>query len=225
VRNRTAALELSARALAPLRRSSTREPSGGGVGCLHGLRCPPLPTPGALRLLMAVVVVFAVGCASSGGLRPLSRRCRLVCRPRPQRATWERIDGDYETETRTRPLFPLRGPGAAPAVPDHPVPRQRRAGRGEPPTVRGRHGDRGLERSCRTVGSPCVAMRRSGSTGSRRRVRVSPGAMWTRDSRVPEEHEPRHGDLLAVRREGGGARPVGRQRLYPSGADRGASCV
>src|SRR6476659_2727050 len=73
---------MSARAPATLRRSSTREPSR-------------LAKP----LLVAGVVLFALGCARSAGLRPLSQTLPSAVPAAAQSATWERIDGDYETET------------------------------------------------------------------------------------------------------------------------------
>ena len=48
---------------------------------------------------MAGIVLLALGCASSGGLRPLSNRLPNEVPSASVRATWERIDGDYETAT------------------------------------------------------------------------------------------------------------------------------
>jgi hypothetical protein len=49
-------------------------------------------------LLMAGLVVLSVGCASSARLRPLSTTLPVGLPSAAQRATWERIDGDYDTE-------------------------------------------------------------------------------------------------------------------------------
>jgi hypothetical protein len=62
-----------------------REPSVGGVGLL-------------LRLPVVASILLALGCASSG-LRPLSERLPSGMPSAAVRATWERIDGDYETGT------------------------------------------------------------------------------------------------------------------------------
>jgi len=50
-------------------------------------------------MLMAGVVLLALGCASSAGLRPLSQTLPSGVPTAAQRASWERIDGDYETAT------------------------------------------------------------------------------------------------------------------------------
>jgi hypothetical protein len=44
-------------------------------------------------------ILLALGCASSGGMRPLSQTLPNGLPSAAQRATWERIDGDYETST------------------------------------------------------------------------------------------------------------------------------
>ena len=51
------------------------------------------------RLASASVIAFlALGCASSTRFRPLSATLPVGLPSAAQRATWERIDGDYETE-------------------------------------------------------------------------------------------------------------------------------
>ena len=56
-------------------------------------------TPSARKSFVAGIVLLALGCASSGGLRPLSNRLPNEVPSASVRATWERIDGDYETAT------------------------------------------------------------------------------------------------------------------------------
>lgn len=46
---------------------------------------------------MAGVVLFALGCASSVRIRPLSETLPNGVPSATQRATWERIDGNYDT--------------------------------------------------------------------------------------------------------------------------------
>jgi hypothetical protein len=65
------------------RRSSTREPSIGGVG---------LST-----LPVVALILLALGCASSARIRPLSATLPNGLPSATLRATWERIDGDYDT--------------------------------------------------------------------------------------------------------------------------------
>ncbi|HEV7498890.1 MAG TPA: hypothetical protein VGQ33_02750 [Vicinamibacteria bacterium] len=48
---------------------------------------------------MVASILLALGCASSGGMRPLSQTLPNGLPSAAQRATWERIDGDYETST------------------------------------------------------------------------------------------------------------------------------
>ena len=50
------------------------------------------------RLASAAIAVFALGCASSMRFRALSATLPVGLPSAAQRATWERIDGDYETE-------------------------------------------------------------------------------------------------------------------------------
>ena len=50
----------------------------------------------ATILLMAGLAVLALGCASSAGLRPLSNTLPVGMPSATQRATWQRIDGDYD---------------------------------------------------------------------------------------------------------------------------------
>jgi hypothetical protein len=45
----------------------------------------------------AAIAVLALGCASSTRFRPLSATLPVGVPSEAQRATWERIDGDYET--------------------------------------------------------------------------------------------------------------------------------
>jgi hypothetical protein len=54
-----------------------------------------------MRRLAATILstLLALGCASGTGLRPLSRTLPIGVPSAAQRATWERIDGDYETAT------------------------------------------------------------------------------------------------------------------------------
>ena len=47
----------------------------------------------------AITILLALGCASSSGLRPLSNTLPTGVPSANVRATWERIDGDYETAT------------------------------------------------------------------------------------------------------------------------------
>ena len=54
---------------------------------------------GGGRGITASVVLLALGCASSAGMRPLSQTLPSALPSPAQRATWERIDGDYETAT------------------------------------------------------------------------------------------------------------------------------
>ena len=49
------------------------------------------------KRVAAASFLLAVGCASSGGLRPLSETLPSVIPSAARRATWERIDGDYDT--------------------------------------------------------------------------------------------------------------------------------
>ena len=51
------------------------------------------------KSLVAGLVLLSIGCASSGGLRPLSGTLPNGVPSASARATWERIDGDYETAT------------------------------------------------------------------------------------------------------------------------------
>ena len=46
----------------------------------------------------AAIAVLALGCASATRFRPLSATLPVGLPSAAQRATWERIDGDYETE-------------------------------------------------------------------------------------------------------------------------------
>ena len=80
-------MKLAARVYAKSRRSLTREPSVGGVRLTSSM----LPLVGC--------VLLALGCASSGVMRPLSKLLPLGVPSAALRAAWERIDGDYETAT------------------------------------------------------------------------------------------------------------------------------
>jgi len=79
-------LKLAAPVYEESRRSLTREPSVvGGVG--------------ALTLAVVASVMLVLGCASATGMRPLSETLPTGVPSASVRATWERIDGDYETTT------------------------------------------------------------------------------------------------------------------------------
>jgi hypothetical protein len=80
----TAALKLTALGQRTLRRSLTREPARRGL------------TRGFTALAFGLL---ALSCASSRGPRPLSDTLPLGLPSASVRATWERIDGDYETPT------------------------------------------------------------------------------------------------------------------------------
>jgi hypothetical protein len=49
------------------------------------------------KRVAAASLLLVVGCASSGGLRPLSDTLPIGLPSAALRATWERIDGDYDT--------------------------------------------------------------------------------------------------------------------------------
>jgi len=76
-----------------------REPAVGGVRLSTLFIRRTLPAYGNVKRLMAGVVLLSLGCASSGGLRPLSNTLPNGVPSAGVRATWERIDGDYETAT------------------------------------------------------------------------------------------------------------------------------
>ena len=51
-----------------------------------------------LALASAAIALLALGCAGSVRFRPLSATLPVGVPSAAQRATWERIDGDYDTE-------------------------------------------------------------------------------------------------------------------------------